>query len=35
MDESGRYLFERKSYEILPYDSNSREYLKSLGLKLK
>ncbi len=35
MDESGCYLFERKSYEILPYDSNSCEYLKSLGLKLK
>lgn len=35
MDESGCYLFESKSYEILPYDSNSCEYLKSLGLKLK
>lgn len=35
MDESGCYLFERKSYEILPYDSNSCEYLKSLGLKIK
>lgn len=35
MDESGCYLFESKSYEILPYDSNSCEYLKTLGLKLK
>ena len=35
MDENGCYLFESKSYEILPYDSNSCEYLKSLGLKLK
>ena len=35
MDESGCYLFERKSYEILPYDSNSCEYLKSLGLMIK
>lgn len=35
MDESGCYLFESKSYEILPYDSNSCEYLKSLGLMIK
>lgn len=35
MDENGCYLFESKSYEILPYDSNSCEYLKSLGLMIK